>query len=232
MASRERLELVAKLAGFDTVTQLAEAAGIKAGTAQKHKDRDSIPPRVAWRYIAAAEKRGVQISLEWLHEGRGRPPRGASLGGIPRSVPKLSTEDTVTDGGDIAPRVPLWQISVIQRGSGASVQHLFKSEDQVVGPTAIKDITNSFAVRLWDSSNGPYLPRGTLIFVERPHSGAEGGICLFAADATETEVMRPVVGILDSETDTAWCLIQGQRRVELAKAEFPHCWRVSHFRRD
>lgn len=233
MGVQERLEEVARLTGLGTVTKLAEEAGIKAGTAQKHKDRDSIPGKRVGNYISAAKKHGFDVSAEWLLAGRGPPPKPLSPNSIPPTVDKIPTGPESPSSDKVsALRLPLWQINDLSRGSGETVQVLTESRDKVLATEALRDFTSAFAVRMWDSSNGPYLPRGMILYVERPYGGAKGDLCLFAESHNHTEVIRPVVGILDHENDTTWYVTQHASTVELPKADFPVCWRIKHTKRD
>jgi hypothetical protein len=232
MGVQDRLERIAQLAGLGTVTALAEAAGIKPGTAQKHKDRDSIPSKRIGNYIAAANKHGVNVTAEWLIAGRGPQPQRTANFTVPRTVDKIPTgQETGAQDKDSALRLPLWQISVLTRGADA-VPVLAESRDRVLAPEALRDFSDAFAVRMWDSSNGPYLPRGIILYVERPYGGALSELCLFAEGHNHKELTRPVVGILDREDETTWFIVQHTKRVELPKADFPICWRIKHTRRD
>lgn len=234
MGSKERLELLALYTGLETVTALAEAAGIKSGTAQKHKDRNSIPKKAAPAYQETARKFGVDASLEWIMAGRGSAPK-RPLVITPRAINKLSTEAPVTPGpAEVALELPLWQIRDLSRSPGEPVLQIYRSEDTVIAPIVLKNFKSAFAVRVWDASNGPYLPRGTILYVERPYGGAAGDLCLFASEATETEVMRPIIGILlaESMTDGHWQVQRNTEIIQLPKREFPLCWRIKHTKRD
>jgi hypothetical protein len=232
MGVQERLEQVARLAGWGTVTAYAEAAGIKPGTAQKHKDRDSIPAKRVGNYIDAAKRRGIDVSAEWLIAGRGSAPKRVAEISVPPTVDKIPTgRESSALNKDSALRLPLWQINVLTRGADA-VPVLAESRDKVLAPEALRDFTDAFAVRMWDSSNGPYVPRGMILYVERPYGGALSELCLFAEGHNHKELTRPVVGILDREDETTWFILQHLNRVELPKADFPICWRIKHTRRD
>lgn len=227
------MELLAQYTKLGNVTALAREAGIKEGAASKHKSRNSIPGGPALLYQETARKFGVDASYEWITTGRGPAPQRPSPNfRPPAAISKLSTGAAVSDV--IAPRVPLWQFSDISRGSGASVHQIVKSDDSVIAPIALENFKSAFAVRVWDASNGPYLPRGTILFVERTAGGASGDLCLFASSATETEVLKPILGILESEPhdDGVWRIIQHTRSIVLKKSEYPLCWRIKHTRRD
>jgi hypothetical protein len=230
MGAKERLEELAALAGYKTPTALGRAAGYEPGAAQKHRDRDSVPPGAAYAYQAAARKRGVEVTIEWLQRGRGQGPKPGPITYVPDTVPKLSTSAAGAPDNDTALRVWLWQTYDHSEGAGASV-HMVKSEDRVPAPDALRDIKQAFAVKMWDESNGPYLPRGTILFVERPYGGSQGDLCLFAASATETEITKPVVGILGEENKNVWHVLQDSDAIDLPKRDFPLCWVITHFRR-
>lgn len=233
MSSKDRLEKLAALLGLQDVTALADVVGIKAGTVQKHKDRDSIPKKAVPRYQRAALIRGVEVSADWLQYGRGQAPKPPPPNFVIRTVPKLPLEDgpSLADK-DNAHRVPLWHFNVMRQEAGATVPTLTESSENISAPPGLLEFKRSFAVRMWDASNGPYLPRGTILYVERPHDGSPGRLCLFAHSHNDREVIRPVVGILNSEDDQVWHVTQDTKKVTLPKSEYAICWRIRSIRQD
>lgn len=233
MDAKGRLQLIARLTKLGDVSALAKEAGIEVGTAQKHKDRGSIPAKKVPLYQAAAERHGVIVTSEWLQWGRGPAPKPPPENFVPRSVSKIPDgSPTSSAEKDDAFRVPLWQVSDNRRGTGEAVATLVEAGENILAPQALREFKRAFAVRMWDSSNGPYLPRGTILYVERPHDGSPGRLCLFAHSHTDGEVIRPVVGILDSEDDLAWHVTQHAKKLTLPKDEYGVCWRIRTTRQD
>jgi hypothetical protein len=173
------------------------------------------------------------VSSEWLQWGRGPAPKPPPENFVPRAVSKMEPENSTSSANkDSAYRVPLWQSRVIGQDAGAAVLALVEADENILAPQALIDFKRAFAVRMWDSSNGPYVPRGTILYVERPHDGSPGQLCLFAHSHDDKEVKKPFVGILDGEDDTHWHVIRGTEALTLAKAEFAVCWRIRTTRRD
>lgn len=233
MTGGDRLRLLARLTKLGDLASLAVEAGVQKGTTQQQAKRGSVSVKTAPLYIAAAAKHGVVVSSEWLLYGRGQPPKPPPENFVPRSVRKLTRDGTMgsTDNDD-AFRVPLWQINVIGREAGAAVPGLVETTESVSANPALREFPRSFAVRMWDSSNAPYIPRGTLLYVERPHDGSPGQLCLFAHRHTDEEVIRPVVGILEVEDQASWHILQGTTKDALPKSQYLVCWRIRITRRD
>lgn len=223
----DRLKELARYAGYADIASFAEAAGIKSGTAQKQVLRQSIPAGAAQKYINVARDTGAD--LNWLLTGRGSPPRLQMLPNI-RSQKIQIEADSDARQFDSGPdsQVPLWRIS---RGPGGAVL-LEKSDISITSPIDFKKKKTSFALRVWDDSNSPWLRRGVTVFVDPTFVGADGEWCLFAADTPDISrtLSEPRLGLLLGATATAWRVQQGTEPRELPFAEWPHAWKIAYIR--
>lgn len=223
----DRLKMLWTYAGFASLAEFAREAKIKEVTAQKHAQRDSIPPKAAAKYLNAAKETGAD--LNWLLTGRGTPPQLYSRSGAPLQEVEIASPSE-TRQFDISPSalVPLWELV---HGPGGAVL-IEKTVNLMPSPNELRHITNAFAVRMWDDSNAPWLRRGVTLFIDPTQIGIDGQWCLFAARTPEiTKTLAiPRVGVLLGATATGWRIRQGDTRTTLPFADWPLSWKIAFIR--
>lgn len=166
----ERLRLLQTLAGFKTFAAFAEAAGIPKGTAQKHKDRDSVPKKAAQKYCDAA--RGTEAHPAWLLYGTGPAPKESDLakavrlgGGPKKPIPfPLESSDLFTVKGSASRGT----VEVKEAAEIAGGGYFMLSEsvvDLVARPAHVSAAARLFALYMPTDEMEPRYERGDLLFV-------------------------------------------------------------------
>lgn len=171
MTVGERLHALAKAAGYEHLSEFAEAAGVKPGTAQQQANRNSIPWGSAQKYIARARATGA--SIEWLLAGNGPPPR--QIERVAEEVRASATEALPAPDAPLPPMrtempkdVPVYGTVVGGTGQG----NLFDFElngtivDYARRPPRIAGRADVFAAYVSGGSMAPWREPGQLIYVE------------------------------------------------------------------
>jgi phage repressor protein C with HTH and peptisase S24 domain len=98
---KERLDALRRIAGYESLADFARAAGVKAGTARQHRNRDSISKEAALKYARKTKHLGTTV--EWLLDGTGTPP-GTSLTGLAQIARSIASEDQGSRERDATPQ--------------------------------------------------------------------------------------------------------------------------------
>lgn len=229
MGDADRLKELYEAARFDSLAAFARKAGIPEGTAQKHKDRDSIPKAAGAKYIAAAKTTGADLA--WLLTGRGAAPR-LNLQSPPQ-VHKLNISPNPDARPLDAPNmaaIPLWQAESI--GAGAAVGRIAKTANTVPGLGDLQGLLSVFAVRVWDDANAPWMAEGSTIYIDPTNGGRDNDWCIFATGTENDDgiLLNPLVGIRLGKTPLSWRVQRGGQRVTLPLSDYPIVWKVVYIK--
>lgn len=173
MSVGDRLKLLAKAAGYEHLSEFAEAAGVRPGTAQQQASRESIPWSTAQRYIVAARRTGATI--EWLMENKGQPPKivdkpepAPDSGETPAPEQLVPAPDAPFPPSRMPLNVPILGAAV---GGNPADSAAFEFNGDLVGyarrPPYLTGRKDVFAVYVYEESMAHWRVPGQLVYVER-----------------------------------------------------------------
>ena len=241
MSQYTRLEQLFTLAGFENLGSFALAAQIRENTAQKHKDRDSIPYERALEYLAAARKRGVHATVEWLLHGEGEPPRVEAMNPQGSSANTTAPLKSVTRASQIVRRVeplpvtqgadvPVRDAQELTTGAGSFM--LMQRALYVYASAEVGNRAFSFFVHTED---GGWYERGDRVLVDPdlPLMPGKDVVLLTAPDdeGRQEGIFRRLAGIEADKWKTRRFIRQdggvmlGKVAAE-SRADWPFCYRI------
>lgn len=242
MANFSRLEQLFTLAGFANLAEFAMAAGIRENTAQKHKDRDSIPYARAVDYLRAAERAGVSASVDWLLDGTGAPPARVSATPVQIEVATNPKSRLIPHNGKaqlierqspypLPPRQNVRIRETIEQLGGG----FFMLTERVIDSYASPDTgERAFAFYVQDDAAEPYYDRGDRVLVNPDMPLVVGKDVLLLADPDAEGRQKGILCRLLAISAEKWTVRRFTREKEtfvprshhLSRKEWPLAHRV------
>lgn len=225
MSVGQRLKELAAAAGYDHLSEFAEVAGVKPGTAQQQANRERIPADTAGKYIDAA--RGTGATLDWLLTGKGTPPRAVSRPAIPppHMQPNVgpAAQQPPEDG---VPDLEVWASAEGGREGAWVVNN--EPIDHIRRPQSLLKVRNAFAVHCIGDSMDPAYAHGDTCYIDPGKPVGPGDDCLFIREDDDggTPEMYALLKRLVRYTATTWHVRQfsPKKDFELSRA----VWRKAY----
>lgn len=229
MSVKERLKYLQEAADFPSFTKFAEAAGLKAGAAQKHLDRDRVPYEAAAQYAKAARHTGV--SVDWILKGTGLPPRAADRPAADHKIDTSAGTDAVQLDAPSGRRLNIWRLIRREGGSAGALMNVADRSDWEPLPLPLQGKPHLHALRIWDQDNAPWLNYDDTVIFDQADDGPLSGWCVFARPSTENGmVFHVLVRMMLAPSATSWRVRHGEKPVDLTMADWPHAWKIVNIR--
>lgn len=189
----DRLRALSELAGYETPSEFARAAGVPEGNMRQHLNRNSIPKDAGSLYVARAKKTGA--TLDWLLNNKGKPPigispeqkpapvRGARSGPNSIAVPELEVHAMAGLGAD-----GTFEITEADASDAIVGEYSFPSNGfrqnfgAVAGQVIITEVVGD--------SMSPTLPPGTKVMVNLSDKGPTPAGIFFIWDGMGLVIKR------------------------------------------
>jgi hypothetical protein len=244
MGVKDRLETAYRLLGYEHLSELAEAVGVKPGTAQQQANRGNIPIDTAKKYVERG--RGIGLTLEWLLYEQGPPPRppigGATMSDhrnvqidAPGDHPSLSHKGLAKFTGDARGPVPVPRDGEpdlkVYRLVSISGGVVVLSTDPVAlapRPDEVSGVPDAFGVYVATDEMEPAYSIGDFLCISPALPPTPGKDVLLMTGRPGEPDVRTALRRLSKITETHWiCLQFNPARTErFSRAEWQHAPRV------